>query len=329
VSTGQKILVDKTTPKYKLDASGNIFKGPPITDTQTKEWTTAGWVGSLDFASLVVAALEPAVPAGCKALEYFRETASRNELDSRLRAAQLAGFSDLVWAAVERLRTERTAAEVQEKFLTDGMGLLEYSDLSTFFGGLEAKVGAPNPKIVDAMAAEHTERDDSNVELVSSNHHVKTTSAIEWRFVVEPDRPPPEGWPAEAKLLAAKFRAPMPIADMELRLTERNARLRKIKEPSLILAEGFGARLYTGPLFTKVGLPTARTTPFPHNPAFSSVAERCPEALWFGSTLSLVPHSTMASCAASIAACRFSELSSRYCAWATSTPRRCMRSTRR
>ena len=271
MSTGQKILVDKTKPKYKLDASGNIFKGPPITDTQTKEWTTAGWVGSLDFASLVVAALEPAVPAGCKALEYFRETASRDELDSRLRAAQLAGFSDLVWAAVERLRTERTAAEVQEKFLTDGMGLLEYSDLSTFFGGLEAKVGAPNPKIVDAMAAEHTERDDSNVELVSSNHHIKTTSAIEWRFVVEPDRPPPEGWPAEAKLLAAKFgdtllvsgaRAPMPIADMELRLTERNARLRKIKEPSLILAEGFGARLYTGPLFTKVGLPTARTTLF-------------------------------------------------------------------
>ena len=44
MSTGQKILVDKTTPKYKLDASGNIFKGPPITDTQTKEWTTAGKV---------------------------------------------------------------------------------------------------------------------------------------------------------------------------------------------------------------------------------------------------------------------------------------------
>ena len=44
VSTGQRILVDKTKPKYKLDASGNIFKGPPITDTQTKEWTTAGKV---------------------------------------------------------------------------------------------------------------------------------------------------------------------------------------------------------------------------------------------------------------------------------------------
>ena len=44
VSTGQRILVDKTKPKYKLDESGNIFKGPPITDTQTKEWTTAGKV---------------------------------------------------------------------------------------------------------------------------------------------------------------------------------------------------------------------------------------------------------------------------------------------
>ena len=318
--------MDKTTPKYKLDASGNIFK-PSQTDTHTKECSTDGWVGSLDFASLVVAALEPAVPAGCKALEYFRKTASRDELDSRLRAAQLAGFSDLVWAAVERLRTERTAAEVQEKFLTDGMGLLEYSDLSTFFGGLEAKVGAPNPKIVDAMAAEHTDRDDSNVELVSSNHHVKTTSAIEWRFVVEPDHPPPEGWPAEAKP-GARARAPMSIADMELRLTERNARLRKIKEPPLILAEGFGARLYTGPLFTKVRMPTTRTTPFQTTP-FPRVAERCPQALWFGPMLSLVPHSTMACCAASIAACRFSERSSRYCAWATSTPRRCMRSTRR
>ena len=257
----------------RADAAGHTTNGA-FTDDRPTEWTTAGWLRSLDFASLVIAALEPAVPAGCKALDYFRKTASRDELERLLRTAQLAGFTDLVWAAVERLRMERTAAEVQEKFMLDGTGLLEYSDLSTFFGGLEAKVGAPDPKILGAMAAEHTERADSHVEFGTSNYRVKTTSAIEWRFVAEPDNPPPEGWPAEEKLLAARYargvakdgvrprgatllesgaqaRRPMPIAEMKWRLTERSARLREIKEPPLIIEEGFGARLYTGPLFVK------------------------------------------------------------------------------
>ena len=124
------------------------------------------------------------------------------------------------------------------------------------------------------MAAEHMERADSHEKFGTSNYRVKTTSAIEWRFVAEPDNPPPEGWPAEEKLLAARYargvakdgvrprgatllesgaqaRRPMPIAEMKWRLTERSARLREIKEPPLIIEEGFGARLYTGPLFVK------------------------------------------------------------------------------
>ena len=109
-----------------------------------------------------------------------------------------------MWAAIERLRRERTATEMQEMFVTESIGMLEYSDLSTFFGGLEAKIGAPDPKIREAMAAEHTAAGgDRHEEFTTGNYELRTTSATEWAFVATPEATPAGGWPKEQKLIKA------------------------------------------------------------------------------------------------------------------------------
>jgi hypothetical protein len=60
---------------------------------------------------------------------------------------------------------------------------MKYGGLSTFFGGLEAKIGAPNPKVREAMEAEHTEALDSKDEFTADNYGITTTPQQEWRFV--------------------------------------------------------------------------------------------------------------------------------------------------
>ena len=42
-----------------------------------------------------------------------------------------------------------------------------YGGLNVFFGGLEGMVGSPNAAIAEAMAFEHTELADSNVEFMT------------------------------------------------------------------------------------------------------------------------------------------------------------------
>jgi len=58
-----------------------------------------------------------------------------------------------------------TAVEVQSKFA--GAIELSYSGLDTFFGGLEAVVGPPSPKLLVAMREEHCDRVDRRVDRTS------------------------------------------------------------------------------------------------------------------------------------------------------------------
>ena len=134
--------------------------GAPLAATNDGEWTLAAWLDSLELAAPLLAALGPAVPEGRSPLDVLRDEVltTRAKLDALLEAAQLAGFSSTVWAAVVRLRTERTANELHDKFTQDGVSLLEYSDLSTFFGGLEAKIGTPSPKIYQVRADQFPSR---------------------------------------------------------------------------------------------------------------------------------------------------------------------------
>ena len=69
--------------------------------------------------------------------------------------------------------SEVSSGALQQKFLDDGAGTLEYSGLSSFFGGLEAKIGAPDPKVYAAMEREHRAAGDSQRKFVTANYGVR------------------------------------------------------------------------------------------------------------------------------------------------------------
>ena len=126
--------------------------------------------------------------------------------------------------------------------------------LKDFYGGLEAKIGAPDPIIVAAMVREHTKSDDSDDLFTSGNYGVTTKPAIEWRFVYAPDRVPAEGWPSETKGGPmddpGKRRAAMSREDLRKRIKEINARLKDAEVDDELREEdeAIGGRLYTGPM---------------------------------------------------------------------------------
>ena len=71
----------------------------------------------------------------------------------------------------------------------DGSGFeMSFGSLDLFFGGLEALVGSPHPNVKEMMGDEHTSRGDSGREFTTGNYGVRTTSAIEYQFVVAPDK---------------------------------------------------------------------------------------------------------------------------------------------
>lgn len=77
----------------------------PIGTEQQQAWTQmADWLGPIELAAPVVAALAPAVPANTEASEFFRTQLTRSVLLELLRAAGLHGLTDSVWSAIERLR---------------------------------------------------------------------------------------------------------------------------------------------------------------------------------------------------------------------------------
>ena len=244
-------------------------------------WRVGTWMASTRAAAMLGRAL---LPAGLEdsseaELEAMRALACHPDRRARLRALLAVALDDLVDSLDEPMRRlavgeAATSAELQEKFSQDVRGFFEYSSLSAFFGGLEAKVGAPNPKVREAMAEEHTRCGDSDVWFKTSNYEMNTTSAIEWRFVAEPDAPPDGGWPVERKLVdlvqeqqrtspgplmrqltrssqallesGAKPRRAMALEDLEATLAQPNAKLAGLKEPLVVVEEAMGARLYTG-----------------------------------------------------------------------------------
>lgn len=108
-----------------------------------------------------------------------------------------------LWPCLVELATAEaaTGSELQGKFLQDGAKLLKYSDLSTFFGGLEGVIGAPDPKVPEAIKREHAAgmAPDADRHFTTDNYEITSTSAIEFRFVDDPDNVPEQGWPQEQK----------------------------------------------------------------------------------------------------------------------------------
>ena len=105
-------------------------------------------------------------------LSFLRCLKNRDELAKLIRAeATLEALTDLVWDDVTTLQNvgAATSAEVQSKFA--GSTELSYGGLDSFFGGLEGVIGAPDPKLREAMAADHVKGPgtESRDEFVTGN----------------------------------------------------------------------------------------------------------------------------------------------------------------
>ena len=188
------------------------------------EWTASSWLASTD--GVVDALAESLLRAGGQIsgstdeLNFIRKIGNMHRNDASAGIAHVRDLLDqggvldalarAVWLGIERLMTSSaaTGAELHAKFLQDGAGTLAYSGLSSFFRGLEGRIGAPHPRVLDAMCREHTAHGDAHDFFTTGNYGIESTSAIEWRFVVAPDLgAPSEGWPVEAKLCGESVEA--------------------------------------------------------------------------------------------------------------------------
>ena len=180
------------------------------------KWTVAAWLDSQDLSRPIADVLlrhaggDPNDPKH----EYNfimnlakRGAEGRAELSALIKQDELLdALADVLWTGVQTLSTAAAASakDLHERFLMNGAGLLEYSSLQDFYGGMERKVGAPKPQVRSAMQAEHTGCDDSRIDFTTDNYGICTTSEVEWLFVAEPNAIPSAGWPQEGKLLEAK-----------------------------------------------------------------------------------------------------------------------------
>ena len=272
----------------RISASPRVAAGTPAASnggTPSTEWKLAAWLNSIEAVTQALAASMLSVerPAEQSELEFIRSIGSKFKGDAEAGSAHvlkllqqsgaLKALANAMWGGAEQLVEARaaTGAELQAKFLQDNAGLLSFPDLSTFFRGLSGKIGQPDPKVLEAMAREHTGCDDSREEFTTGNYGIKTSSAVEWAFVASPDQEPTGGWPKEEKLLkaqttpamergsnerqlldsGAQLRKPLPTEELTAKMEGKNERLAALGEEKLVFAEAVAARVYTGPLFVK------------------------------------------------------------------------------
>ena len=61
-----------------------------------------------------------------------------------------------------------------------------YAHIEDFYLGPEARIGFPNPQLLDGMRAEHCTRQTASLPFVAPNYGLCTTSQIEWYWVEDP-----------------------------------------------------------------------------------------------------------------------------------------------
>jgi hypothetical protein len=274
------------------------------------DWTLAGWISSQKVGEALAKSLGAAGDEK-SSLDDLRllaadELTGRAALLTRLREGRaLEQLVDALWPAVEATMAVSaestahagtagavsgavsgvsgmaaggpeggsTAASDPPRFALTGGIELQYGTLTTFFGGLEALLGAPNPLVHVGMLREHTNSADSGLPFVSSNYMIETTSSLEWWFVDDPEgglAPDPQsgvrpvdacltrleisGYPIEGAgtlSAGARPREALPLDSFAEALHARNAQLEQLGQTVLEREELIGSRLYTGPLFVK------------------------------------------------------------------------------
>jgi hypothetical protein len=224
-------------------------------------WTTSSWIDSLNIVNAAVAAAMLGDGIGHEdelvTIRRLAGTGNRNSLLKRLKKHRvLETLADGLWPALVALSQQEAATGemLQSKFVQEGNSFqLSYGGLDEFFGGLEGKVGSPDPRVRHAMKQEHSVRADSFELFTTSNYSMETCAETEWRFVAEPESS--NNWPSEGRpaLVSGQpcVRSALPLSALEGAMHTKNCSLRASSQTEMILEEAIAGRLYTGPMFMK------------------------------------------------------------------------------
>ena len=243
-----------------------------------RTWSAAKWIR----APAIIQCLAKAILGGESPVDELAamRAFARSTDEVRLRTAICARLAtcvnelaDLLLPRLQALAVADAASEeeLHSKFNQAGAFELKHHGLMAFFAGLEGMVGVPSPgsvhDVLEAMEAEHTRGAEAIEPFSTGNYGITTTSKLEWRFVVAPDKPPPEGWPLETIVdgrpvgdgfivdeqgtRVSVMRQPCSCEQLRHSMGQTNEKLRAIGEPALVWAEAVAGRLYTGPLFFK------------------------------------------------------------------------------
>ena len=226
-------------------------------------WTLTSWARGAGVHRAVGAALEAALGGRSEGSTFDALVALESEeelyglLDTPRLTSCLAG---MLWGELLTLReaSAPSAEELASKFA--GSIELSYSGLDTFFGGLEGVVGPPNPKVSDGLLRDHTKggSTESADWFTTGNYGVRTSSQIEWHYVVNAEATPAQFglplWPAESDSMCcdrSRCRKREALDSVMARAAPRNEQLKAFNQPKVVLDEVISARLYTGPMFVK------------------------------------------------------------------------------
>ena len=120
-------------------------------------------------------------------LGCFDSSTKRN---NRTKGTQQANRVENIEALLdEQKKLEWGAAkEVHERYAArnDLPTLSAYSPINDFHRNLESYLGPPKKLLYEAMENEHCNCDDSDLYFTAYNYGIRTTSKIEWNYVVDP-----------------------------------------------------------------------------------------------------------------------------------------------
>ena len=251
------------------DARGGLDLGGeklvlPADDDAAGSWSLISWLAGAGFHRVVAGAFQRAASArgfsadNDGALGFVRSIKSRSELATLLCSETTTeAVTDLAWEQVMSLQNSGAATNVELQSKFAGAIELSYGGLDTFFGGLEAIVGSPNPKLFEGMAADHTDGPgtESTDTFVAGNYGVQTSSKVEWFYGVDADATPAQfgldAWPAESEEKLpdrAVARKRQPIDELWSAAKAHNEALEQAKEPPVLKEEVIAANQYTGPV---------------------------------------------------------------------------------
>ena len=117
------------------------------------------------------------IDGGAAAAEIARLKARIAELEASAPDVQRRSSLNELVKQAQAARAQTTAAHVQDadtrerhsKFAASTF-TLAYADLSTFHGGLEARIGHPNPDLRESIRMEHCGSADSQTEFTTGNY---------------------------------------------------------------------------------------------------------------------------------------------------------------